>query len=110
MQFFGLSSRSSLIASFRSAAAGDENRAPWVLAPGKALQVNNKHAAARWVSGFNCKGGLRRSQTNSPSGADSLFCIIIFFFSSKDSIHTRCCAWVQCGVNFASACLQVQLH
>lgn len=40
---FGLSSRSSLIASFRSAAAGDENRAPWVLAPGEALQVNNKH-------------------------------------------------------------------
>lgn len=31
---FGSSSRSSLIASFRSAAAGDENRAPWVLAPG----------------------------------------------------------------------------
>lgn len=44
---FGLSSRSSLIASIRSAAAGDGNRAPWVLAPGKALQVNNKQAAAR---------------------------------------------------------------
>lgn len=79
---FGLSSRSSLIASFRSAAAGDENRAPWVLAPGKALQVNNKRAGARWASIFNCKGGgkgrrgvgggLRRSQINTPVKADSL--------------------------------------
>ena len=38
---FGLSSRSSLIASFRAAAAGDANRAPWVLAPCGALQVNS---------------------------------------------------------------------
>lgn len=40
--YSGSSSRSSLIASFRSAAAGDENRAPWVLAPAEALQVKNQ--------------------------------------------------------------------
>lgn len=76
---FGLSSRSSLIASFRSAAAGDENRAPWVLAPGEALQVNNKQAAAApWGGIFNC-GILRWNLINSPSRGN-----VCLFFTSKD--------------------------
>lgn len=76
MQFLAWSSRSSLIASFRSAAAGDENRAPWVLAPGKALQVNNKpERGSSW--------GFDLSLQGTPAGVRGMLPDLYLFYTPR---------------------------